>query len=776
MATKRSVGTLTEGDLKGKRVFVRADLNVPLDDKKKITDDTRIRASVPTLKYLMERGSKIVLASHLGRPKGVVSPKYSLKPLVPRLSELLGIQVVMANDCVGEEVESQVAALPEGGVLLLENVRFHKEEEKNEPEFAKKLAALADLYVNDVFGTAHRAHASTEGVTKFLKQAVDGLLMQKDLDCLIGTISKVKKPFAAILGASLFSRKFSLFDILLERVDILIIGGSLTYTFYKALGFNVGSSVVEENKVELARSVLEKAKAKNIVVHLPLDIVISNKYASNAENKVVGAGEIPEGWMGMDIGPDSIILFGEVLATSQTIIWDGPMGAFHFVKFAVGTNAIAKKLAELTTEKGVTTIIGGRDSVAAVEKAGLAHKISHILPDDEDDGEMFKAVFNKVRNNEEAEKIIPPNFLSRSARSTAEMIISITLGGLAGLVYFGQRVRQSDEVDTKFLVFAFRCMVIATLLAGISRQICGRPWKGRWARLLHIGVFCLLLISCSMVIVAVCTVLISSVDLHRAVSVSLLFYLVLAIAPLCGSSVAYFLLCPHELVEKIDKKHQKLVEWNTELANALTSYMFSSICSEVYRRLENSDQAEKKIIFTVVFISLAGGVIYGLLCALAYYLHLNEGRNLFADICGIFTMIFFILSTVSILYTVVGLNFLWVFTPFISLLVLPSLCGFKAKERASLEEYDHKPVGLALMNASYLLFWCAKAYNGKEINKVSHVVFAVCTCASVLSATFWRVSSSEFVYLPSLINLEYRLSVLTMVLLSMSMIAVFLLF
>ncbi|KAJ3708298.1 hypothetical protein LUZ61_012003 [Rhynchospora tenuis] len=377
MATKKSVGSLTDADLKGKRVFVRADLNVPLDENQHITDDTRIRASVPTIKYLMDHGAKVVLASHLGRPKGV-TPKYSLKPLVPRLSELLGVEVVMANDCIGEEVEAQAAALPEGGVLLLENVRFHKEEEKNDPEFAKKLAALADLYVNDAFGTAHRAHASTEGVTKYLKPAVAGFLMQKELDYLVGAVANPKKPFAAIVGGSKVSSKIGVIESLLEKVDILILGGGMIFTFYKAQGYSVGSSLVEEDKLELATTLLEKAKAKGVSLLLPTDVVIADKFAADANSKVVPASAIPDGWMGLDVGPDSIKLFSETLDTTQTVIWNGPMGVFEFEKFAAGTDAIAKKLAELTEAKGVTTIIGGGDSVAAVEKAGLASKMSHI--------------------------------------------------------------------------------------------------------------------------------------------------------------------------------------------------------------------------------------------------------------------------------------------------------------------------------------------------------------------------------------------------------------
>ncbi|VAI56430.1 unnamed protein product [Triticum turgidum subsp. durum] len=322
MATKRSVGTLGEADLKGKKVFVRADLNVPLDDAQKITDDTRIRASIPTIKYLLEKGAKVILASHLGRPKGV-TPKFSLKPLVPRLSELLGLEVVMAPDCIGEEVEKLAAALPDGGVLLLENVRFYKEEEKNDPEFAKKLASVADLYVNDAFGTAHRAHASTEGVTKFLRPSVAG------------------------------------------------------FTFYKAQGLAVGKSLVEEDKLELATSLIETAKSKGVKLLLPTDVVVADKFAADAESKIVPATAIPDGWMGLDVGPDSIKTFAEALDTTKTVIWNGPMGVFEFEKFAAGTDAIAKQLAELTG-KGVTTIIGGGDSVAAVEKAGLADKMSHI--------------------------------------------------------------------------------------------------------------------------------------------------------------------------------------------------------------------------------------------------------------------------------------------------------------------------------------------------------------------------------------------------------------
>ncbi|CAN1750031.1 Phosphoglycerate kinase, chloroplastic [Linum perenne] len=389
---KKSVGDLSSSELKGKKVFVRVDLNVPLDDSQNITDDTRIRAAIPTIKHLMENGAKVILSSHLGRPKGV-TPKFSLAPLVPRLSELLGIQVVKAEDCIGPEVEKLVAGLPEGGVLLLENVRFYKEEEKNEPEFnvrfykeeekndpefAKKLASLADVYVNDAFGTAHRAHASTEGVAKFVKPAVAGFLMQKELDYLVGAVSNPKKPFAAIVGGSKVSSKIGVIESLLGKVDVLLLGGGMIFTFYKAQGKKVGSSLVEEDKIELATSLFEKAKSKGVSLLLPTDVVIADKFAADANSKVcVLPSEIPDGWMGLDIGPDSIKTFSESLDTTKTVIWNGPMGVFEMEKFAVGTEAIAKKLAELSG-KGVTTIIGGGDSVAAVEKVGLADKMSHI--------------------------------------------------------------------------------------------------------------------------------------------------------------------------------------------------------------------------------------------------------------------------------------------------------------------------------------------------------------------------------------------------------------
>ncbi|XP_031505178.1 phosphoglycerate kinase, cytosolic-like isoform X5 [Nymphaea colorata] len=376
MATKGSVRDLRREELRGKRVFLRVDLNVPLGENHRITDDTRIRASIPTIKYLMDGGAKVILASHLGRPKGV-TPKYSLSPLVPRLSELLGINVEKADDCIGDEVAKKVLSLPDGGVLLLENVRFYQEEEKNDPGFAKKLASLADLYVNDAFGTAHRAHASTEGVAKLLKPAVAGFLMQKELDYLVGAVSNPRRPFAAVVGGSKVSTKIGVIESLLEKVDILILGGGMIFTFFKAQGYSVGSSLVEEDKLNLATSLIEKATAKGVALLLPTDVIVADKFAPDAESKVVPAKAIPEGWMGLDIGPDSTQAFCDALESAKTVIWNGPMGVFEFEKFAVGTQAIAKKLGELTGN-GVTTIIGGGDTVAAVEKAGLGEKMSHI--------------------------------------------------------------------------------------------------------------------------------------------------------------------------------------------------------------------------------------------------------------------------------------------------------------------------------------------------------------------------------------------------------------
>ncbi|GFR45163.1 hypothetical protein Agub_g6547 [Astrephomene gubernaculifera] len=377
-AVKKSVGDLSKADLEGKRVFVRADLNVPLDKATlAITDDTRIRAAVPTLKYLLDNGAKVLLTSHLGRPKGGPEDKYRLTPVVARLSELLGKPVKKVDDCIGPVVESAVKELKNGELLLLENVRFYKEEEKNEPEFAKKLAANADLYVNDAFGTAHRAHASTEGVTKFLRPSVAGFLLQKELDYLDGAVSAPKRPFVAIVGGSKVSSKITVIEKLMEKCDKIIIGGGMIFTFYKARGLPVGSSLVEEDKLELAKKLEEVAKAKGVQLLLPTDVVLADKFDANANTQVAPVTAIPDGWMGLDIGPDSIKAFQAALQDAQTVVWNGPMGVFEFPKFATGTVAIANTLAGLGP-KGAITIIGGGDSVAAVEQAGVADKMSHI--------------------------------------------------------------------------------------------------------------------------------------------------------------------------------------------------------------------------------------------------------------------------------------------------------------------------------------------------------------------------------------------------------------
>merc|ERR1719277_2464331 len=376
-AAKRSVGDLTEADLKGKKVFVRADLNVPLDGEQNITDDTRIRAAVPTLKYLLEKGAKVLLTSHLGRPKDGPEDKFRLNPVVPRLTELLGQEVGKADDCIGDAVTAKVDAMKDGEILVLENVRFYKEETKNEASFAEKLAANADMFVNDAFGTAHRAHASTEGVTNYLSPSVAGFLLQKELDYLDGAVSEPKRPFAAIVGGSKVSSKIGVIESLMEKVDKIVIGGGMVFTFLKARGLETGSSLVEDDQLELATKLETMAKEKGITFVLPSDVVVADKFAADAATQVVSVDAIPEGWMGLDNGPAATAEIQKELSDCKTVIWNGPMGVFEFEAFAKGTFDIADTLADLTGE-GCTTIIGGGDSVAAVEKAGLAEKMSHI--------------------------------------------------------------------------------------------------------------------------------------------------------------------------------------------------------------------------------------------------------------------------------------------------------------------------------------------------------------------------------------------------------------
>jgi phosphoglycerate kinase len=379
--SKKTVADLSESDLAGKRVLVRADLNVPLDDNGTITDDTRIRAALPTIQDLIKKNAKVVLCSHLGRPKAQVKESLRLTPIANRLSELLGQPVIMCKDCVGDEVAAQISALANGQVALLENLRFHAGEEKNDPEFTKQLASLADVYVNDAFGTAHRAHASTEGVTHYLKPylkpSVAGYLIEKELQYLQSAIKNPQRPLAAIIGGSKVSSKIGVIQTLLEKVDKLLIGGGMIFTFYKARGLSVGKSLVEDDKLELAKSLEAKAKERGVALLLPTDVVVADKFAADAESKTVSIESIPDGWMGLDIGPDSVKAFQEALSECQTVIWNGPMGVFEFDKFAAGTEAIARTLADLT-KQGATTIIGGGDSVAAVEKVGVAEQMSHI--------------------------------------------------------------------------------------------------------------------------------------------------------------------------------------------------------------------------------------------------------------------------------------------------------------------------------------------------------------------------------------------------------------
>ena len=365
--------TVRDIDLKGKKVFVRCDFNVPMDENQNITDNRRIVSALPTIKYLIEQNCKIILCSHLGRPKGEVKPEFSLAPVAKELSRLLGQEVLMAKDVIGESAKSLASSLKEGQVMLLENVRFHKEETDNNPEFAKELASMAEVFVNDAFGTAHRAHASTEGVSHYLP-SVSGFLIEKELKFLGDALNNPERPFVAILGGAKVSDKIGVIDSLLEKVDTLMIGGGMAYTFFKAQGYGVGTSLCEPDKCELALSLMEKAKNKGVKLILPVDTKIGKEFKPDTESKTVGWTEIPDGWEGFDIGEKTIEMFKNELKNAKTVIWNGPVGLFEFDQFAVGTNEIAKALAELDA----TTIIGGGDSAAAVEKAGLADKMTHI--------------------------------------------------------------------------------------------------------------------------------------------------------------------------------------------------------------------------------------------------------------------------------------------------------------------------------------------------------------------------------------------------------------
>ena len=365
--------TVKDIDLKEKRVLVRCDFNVPMDQNRNITDNRRIVSALPTIQYLLEQNCKLVLCSHLGRPKGEFKPEYSLKPVAKELSKLLGKEVIMANDVVGEDAKSKAKNLKNGEILLLENLRFHREETDNDPEFAKELASFGEVFVNDAFGTAHRAHASTEGVAHYLP-AVSGFLIEKELKFLGEALENPERPFMAILGGSKVSDKIGVIENLLEKVDTLLIGGGMAYTFFKAQGYSVGDSICEEDKCELALELMEKAKNKGVKLLLPIDNKIGKEFKADTESKTVKSTEIPDGWEGLDIGEKTIELYTKELQNAKTIVWNGPLGVFEFDQFAVGTNAIAKALGDIDAVK----IIGGGDSASAVEKAGVAEKMTHI--------------------------------------------------------------------------------------------------------------------------------------------------------------------------------------------------------------------------------------------------------------------------------------------------------------------------------------------------------------------------------------------------------------
>ncbi|MEA4911657.1 MAG: phosphoglycerate kinase [Oscillospiraceae bacterium] len=364
--------TVEDLDVKGKRVLVRCDFNVPMKEGV-IKDDKRIRESMKTIKYLVSHGARVILCSHLGRPKGEFNVEFSLAPVATRISELLAQPVVMASDVIGEDAKKKAAALKDGEVMLLENVRFHKEEEKNDPAFAKELASMAELYVNDAFGTSHRAHASTEGVAHYLPSAC-GYLIQKEIEVMGKALNDPKRPFVAILGGAKVSDKIGVINNLIEKCDTLIIGGGMAYTFIKANGFEVGTSLLEADKVDLAGEMMKKAEAKGVKFLIPVDNVVGDKFDAECNSQIVDSTKIPEGWMGLDIGPKTRELFADAIKGAGTVVWNGPMGVFEMDRFAEGTKAVAKAVAD----SGAISIIGGGDSAAAVEKLGYADKMTHI--------------------------------------------------------------------------------------------------------------------------------------------------------------------------------------------------------------------------------------------------------------------------------------------------------------------------------------------------------------------------------------------------------------
>lgn len=366
--------TVKDVDVRSKRVLVRVDYNVPLDANGNVSDDKRITASLTTINYLLEQGARIILCSHLGRPKGEVKKEFSLAPVAKRLKELLpNVNIYFASDCIGEEAQQKAAALKDGEILLLENLRFHKEEEKNDPEFAKKLASLAEIYVSDAFGTVHRAHASTAGVAAYLP-AVAGFLIGKELSIMGGALENPERPFVAILGGAKVADKIGVITNLLNKCDTLLIGGGMAYTFFKAMGYEIGDSLLDAESIDLAKQLMETAKEKGVKLLLPVDTVVAKAFAADAEHMTVSANAIPAGWQGLDIGEKTRELFAAEIKNAKTVIWNGPMGVFEFPEFAKGTEAVAKACAEC----GGTTIIGGGDSASAVKKLGYADKMTHI--------------------------------------------------------------------------------------------------------------------------------------------------------------------------------------------------------------------------------------------------------------------------------------------------------------------------------------------------------------------------------------------------------------
>jgi len=368
--------TVADINFRGRQVLVRVDFNVPLNNGQ-VADDRRIVAALPTIRKILEDGGRAILCSHLGRPKGKAVADLSLRPVAARLSELLGQKVSFAEDCIGPEASNLVGKMEDGSCLLLENLRFHQAETENDADFAKKLAALADIYVNDAFGSAHRAHASTEGVTRFFQQAVAGFLMEKELKYLGEALDNPNRPFAAILGGAKISGKIDVITHLMDKVDLLIIGGGMTFTFSKAMGYPIGNSLLEEDKVELASEIIKKVQHSRAKLIFPTDVVIASEISDTAATEVVDINKIPDGKMGLDIGPASIELFKNALADARTVVWNGPMGVFEHEPFAHGTIAMAQLLADLT-RGGATTIVGGGDSASAVKKAGLETNLSHI--------------------------------------------------------------------------------------------------------------------------------------------------------------------------------------------------------------------------------------------------------------------------------------------------------------------------------------------------------------------------------------------------------------